>query len=759
MVSSEELLRHAATFHQAGQYAEAEELYLSILGTEPRHPDANYNLGLLALQLGQLERALQFLQAAWEADPSVGQYWLTLAECLLALGNFEDVQRLVDEAAKRGMKTPQVQQLRLLAKRGRERAAPPAALVEQALALFRAGRNAELESHVLPLLDQYPGWVLGWSALGAALQLQNKDAESVLRRAARLAPGDAEVQNNLGAFLQKRGRLDEAEDSLRAAVRLKPGFAEAHFNLGATLAELMRSDEALESLRRAVELNPGHAEAWQAMGALHNRMQRFDEAVACFQKALESRPDWVEVHGDIGSALQGQGRISEAKHCYRRVLDARPELARAYSNFLFCLSHDASCGAEEIFREHRKFAARFESPLQGEWGDYSNIPDPERPLHVGFVSADLFNHAVANFIEPVLRHMAHNPGFVLHAYSNRAMEDETTRRLKGYFARWDMVADLPDGDLARKIRADGIDILVDLSGHTGYNRLLTFARKPAPVQASWIGYAGTTGLQAMDYYITDRFFLPEGKFDRYFTEKIARLSASVPFLPSVYAPPVSGLPALENGYVTFGSFNRLSKISHAVVALWSRVLRELPDSRMLLGGMPLDGGYGELIEWFAREGIAGERLEFHPISGMSAYLGLHRKVDMCLDTFPYNGGTTTFHALWMGVPTLTLVGETPAARSGASILGQAGLNEFVVEDEADFVETGRYWASHLAGLAELRAGLRERFAQSASGHPKVVAEEVEGALRIMWRRWCAGLSPESFQVDCRRNFDVVEESA
>ncbi|HCI14196.1 MAG: hypothetical protein A2063_02480 [Gallionellales bacterium GWA2_60_142] len=758
MISSEELLRHAATFHQAGQYVEAEELYLSILGAEPRHPDANHNLGLLALQLGQPERALPFLQTAWEADPSVGQYWLTLAECLLALGHFEDAQRLVDEAAKRGMKTSQVQQLRLLAKRGRQKTAPPAALSEQALALFRAGRNAELESHVLPLLDQYPGWVLGWSALGAALQLQDKDAESVLRRAAWLAPADADVQNNLGVFLRKRGRLDEAVESLQAAIRLKPKLAEAHFNLGAALADLRKFDEALQSLRRAVELRPGHAEAWHCMGALYSRMHRFDDAIASFRMALESKPDWIEVRGDMGSALCGQGRISEARDCYRRVMEANPALASTFSSFLFFLSHDESSGAEEIFREHCKYGDRFETPLRGEWGDYLNTPDLERPLHVGFVSADFYHHAVANFIEPIVRHMSSNPGFVLHAYSNRAMEDETTLRLKGYFAHWDMVVGLSDEALARKIRADGIDILLDLSGHTGYNRLLTFARKPAPVQASWIGYAGTTGLRAMDYYITDRFFLPGGTFDHYFTEKIARLSASIHFLPSEYAPPVNDLPAQGNGYITFGSFNRLSKISHTVVALWSHLLRELPDSRMLLGGMPVDGGYEQLIEWFTQEGIASNRLEFHPRSGMSAYLGLHQRVDICLDTFPYNGGTTTFHALWMGVPTLTLVGETPAARSGASILGQAGLDEFVVRDAADFVERGKYWAGHLSELSELRAGLRERFAQSAAGQPGVVAENIERALRAMWRRWCAGLPPESFRVDSRDSIDVVVES-
>jgi tetratricopeptide (TPR) repeat protein len=656
MSGQDELLHHAATFHDAGRYAEAEELYLRILAAEPMHPDANYNLGLLALHFGRAELGLPYLQAAWKADPLVRQYWQALAECLLALVRFEEVLSLTGVAVKHGMQTPQLLRLSFFAQRGLDRTPPPDDVAEEVLALFRSGRNAELEQRLRPLLAEYPGWGLGWKTMGAIMLYAGRDAEEMLRRVVALAPQDAEAYKNLGV------------------------------------------------------------------------------------------------------ALLDSGKIVDAVACYRKSMEIEPQGADVYSNLLFCLSHDESIGAEEIFREHCKYGDRFETPLRGEWGGHPNTPEPERPLHVGFVSADLYNHAVANFIEPIVRHMASNPGFVLHAYLNRVVEDDVTVRLKSYFARWDMVVGLSDEALARKVRVDRIDILVDLSGHTGYNRLLTFARKPAPVQASWIGYAGTTGLRAMDYYIADRFFLPKGMFDNYFTEKIARLSACVPFLPSEYALPVKDLPALGNGYITFGSFNRLSKISHAVVVLWSRLLRELPDSRMLLGGMPVDGGYEKLIEWFAQEGIASDRLELHPRSGMDVYLGLHQRVDICLDTFPYNGGTTTFHALWMGVPTLTLVGETPAARSGASILGQVGLDEFVVQDAADFVVRGKYWAGHLAELSELRAGLRKRFAQSPAGQPKVVAENIERALRAMWRRWCAGLPPESFGVDSRDSIDVVVES-
>jgi predicted O-linked N-acetylglucosamine transferase (SPINDLY family) len=248
----------------------------------------------------------------------------------------------------------------------------------------------------------------------------------------------------------------------------------------------------------------------------------------------------------------------------------------------------------------------------------------------------------------------------------------------------------------------------------------------------------------MDYYLADRFFLPPGQFDSQFLEKIAYLPAGAPFLPSQDAPPVNALPALGNGYVTFGSFNRLNKLSPSVIALWAQLLRALPDSRMLLGGMPEESKYGTLIEWFAREGIPLERLSFYPRGAMAAYLGLHHRVDICLDTFPYNGGTTTLHALWMGVPTLTLAGRTAAGRSGAAILGHAGLEALVAHDAADFVQKGLFWAGHLAALSDIRSGLREGFAKSAMGQPAMVAAGVERTLRIMWQRWCAGLPAESF---------------
>ncbi len=916
MMNINETLQQAISHHQAGQLPEAEDLYLRVLQTDPGHPDANHNLGLMALQLGKAELGLPYLQAAWEADPSIGQYWLSLTECLLAMGHSEDALLLIEEALKRGVNSPQARQLLARANGSYNRALPPASNVQEVMALVNSARPAELEQRIRPLIDLYPDWAFGWNALGIALQQQGKDGVAAIRQAVSLKPDDAEMHNNLGMLLKEQEMLDEALLSFRKALQIKPNYAKAHFNLAVTLQSKGRLNEAIASLRQALKIKPDFADAYSKLGILlrangqldealkslrkaikispnlaeaHNTLglvlqalgqpavalssvrkaleidpnyadahvnlglllflsEQYDLAQASFSRALEIapdnadthlnfglirqaqgeldgalasfcqaikiRPDLAQAHKGLGEVLffmghldaalvstkralelkpdysdaylalgniqKAQGKLEEASasyrralelepdtsqaynnlgiisavhgqlgaaiECFRRALQSKPQDAEVYANLLFFLGHDETVDARTLFAEHCRFADRFEAHLRASWPRHTNSRDPQRCIQVGLVSADLCNHAVANFIEPVLAHLASYPQLSLHAYYNNIIEDSITQRLRGYVKHWHQIAGLPDAALAEKIRADGIDILLDISGHTAKHRLLTFARKPAPVQASWMGYPGTTGLKAMDYYLSDRFLLPPGQFDDQFTEKIVQMPVSVPFLPFDGAPPVNPLPALSNGYVTFGSFNRPSKLSRAVIALWAQLLRALPDSRMVLGAMPEVGKYNTLIEWFAQEGVSRERLDFHIRSGMVHYLNLHQQVDICLDTFPYNGGTTTLHALWMGVPTLTLAGGTIPGRTGAGVLGHVGLEAFIAHDAADFIQKGLSWAGNLAALSDIRAGLRERFAKSAMGQSATVAAGVERALRIMWQRWCAGLPAESFEV-------------
>jgi predicted O-linked N-acetylglucosamine transferase (SPINDLY family) len=372
----------------------------------------------------------------------------------------------------------------------------------------------------------------------------------------------------------------------------------------------------------------------------------------------------------------------------------------------------------------------------------------ERRLKLGFVSGDFYDHSVGTFLEPVLRTLVTSQELELHAYDTnpKRHNDTVAERLRRTFFRSSAVASLSDQELARKIHDDGIDILIDLSGHTANGRLPVFAHRPAPLQVSWLGYPGTTGLTAMDYYLADAGWLPPGRFDRQFTEKLVYLPDRWAFEVHAAAPSVGVLPALQSGALTFGSFHRPMKLNDEVLAMWSGVLRALPDSRLLLAGIPLTGSEQRLREKFAAHGILSDRLLIHDRCPMDRYLTLHHQVDLALDSLAYAGGTTTMQSLCMGVPTLTIEGATPQSRAGVGILANIGLDGFVARDAADFVARAEYWAAHFSELAAVRAGLRERLLGSAAGNPALIAGHLEQALRHMWRRWLGGQPAQTFST-------------
>jgi predicted O-linked N-acetylglucosamine transferase (SPINDLY family) len=549
-----------------------------------------------------------------------------------------------------------------------------------------------------------------------------------------------------------QGRCPEALVAARTLTAAFPRSGAGWKTLGALLWWAGNHDEALRPMQHSARLLPGDAEAQSNHGMALLHAKRVDEAIKSFERALRIDSAFAAAHYHLGLARLQQGRYAEAQVSLDIAVSLKPEYLTAevepcHSILLFLYSHDAAIDANTLFAAHRRYGSLIEDPLKAVRPRRLNPRDPDRVLRIGFVSGDLKNHAVAGFIEPVLERLHKYPGAELHAYYNDTLQDAVTARLRSHFMGWNFVSDLSDADLALLIEKHQIDILIDLSGPSGLNRLHAFARKPAPIQVSWIGYPGTTGLRAMDYYLGDRYWLPPGQFDRHFVEKLVYLPAAAIFQPEPAAPQVVALPALATGHLTFGSFNRLGKINTATIGLWSQLLRALPASRLILGGIPQSGEHQQLIDRFAAEGIARERLAFHPRGRIETYLALHHGVDMCLDTMPYNGGTTTQHALWMGVPTLTIAGTTPAGRQGAGILARVGLDEFIAADAAEFVAKGVRWATELGALAELRGGLRERCRQSPSHQPDVLVRALDAALRRMWTRWCADLPAESFAVD------------
>lgn len=767
-----ETLERAIALHRGGDLAGAEALYRAIVEREAGHADAHYHLGVLLMATERAAAALPHLQAALQANPSEGQYWIGCIDALIRVAQVDAARRMLEVAGEHGLRGDAVEALRQrLQEAGNSGAAgeaarqaggaPAPATASQAAKapakrraghfeptekerarlqrLFAQENDEELEAAARRWSERYPESGFAWNLLGAARQRRRQfsEAEAFYRRALDAEPELAEACFNLGRMLQLRGAGIEAERLFRRAIERPGDFLEAHFSLGEVLSAMRRFAEAEASYRRVLKLRPELAVAHNNLSIVLRRLDRPGEAEESARQAVAFDPQLAAARSSLGAALQDGGRLGEAAAAYREAIALDPELAAAWHGLLFCLSHGGETDPAALFAEHLRFADRFEAPLRARWPRHGNVRDPERVLQVGFVSGDFRQHAMANFIEPMLAALGKVEGVELHAYSNHAFEDAVTERIRGSVRHWNRVFALSDEALAEKIQADGIDILVDLTGHTANNRLLTFARKPAPVQCGWIGYLGTSGMQSMDYYLADRYYLPPGEFDGFFTEKIVYLEAVAAFRPSEGWGDVGPLPALANGYVTFGSFSRVSKLSREVIALWSRLLRELPEARMLLAGMPSDGRDGVVRGWFEDEGIAAGRLEFYPRCDTAQYFALHHRVDLCLDPFPFTGATTTGNALWMGVPTLTLAGKTVPGRLGAALLCHAGLEDFVARSPEEFVEKGMAWARDLENLAALRAGLRARVLASAISQPELVARSLTEKLREMWRTWCA----------------------
>ncbi len=762
------------TLQQLKRLDEAEASFRRALQLAPTHIDAQYNLGVTLQSLERLDEAESFIRGVLAAKPEYAEGYNTLGSILQG-------QERLAEAESCFRRATEIE--------------PSYAEAFSNLGgvLHTMGRSNEGEIYCQRALEIKPDLIVAFNHLAVILESLGRfeAAEECCRRVLALDPSYADAYNNLGAILMGRDRMDEAEASCRRAIEIDPDYEQAHNNLavillgrggllkaeascrralvinpeysqaynnlGTILQSLGRRDEAETCHRRAIQLKPGYAEAYSNLGVTLRETGRLVEAEGYLRKAIELKPDFSDAHMNLGAVLKDIGDLEGAERSFRQALKYNPDSDIAFSNLLFCRSHNPTVDAMTLFAEHCRFGERFEAAYINAPKRYENSRDPDRRLNVGFVSGDLRNHAMAYFIEPIFEHLSGHTQIVMHAYSNHSVEDDVTQRMRARFAYWNVVYGLSDDALDKKIRADRIDILIDLSGHTAKNRLLTFARKPAPIQGSWMGYPGTTGLRSMDHYFSDRYLLPPGEFDDQFTEKLVHLPASAPFLPSQDAPSINELPALANGYVTFGSFNRTSKISRSVVAVWAQILRAVPDARMVLGGMPEDGKYANLIEWFIEEGIARERLDFYQRSNMADYLKLHHKVDLCFDTFPYNGGTTTLHSIWMGVPTLTFAGDTVAGRTGAGVLSHAGLQAFIAYDEKEFVRKGVEWAGDLQALAEIRANLRERFSSSAAGRPELIAAGLAHALRMMWRRWCDELPPVSFQVERQVASDELKE--
>jgi len=542
-----------------------------------------------------------------------------------------------------------------------------------------------------------------------------------------------------GNAMEDQGRLGEALEHYENAIGIAPKLVRAHLNRGNVLMQMGQMALAHKSYETALIIDPGYAAAHFNMGNAYLRSNQPTAALRCYDKAMAIDAAFVECELARANVLDDLGQFDAALDGCRRVLERRPDFFEAHSNLLFSHNYRGSYRAEWMLADARRFgavAARH-ARIARSWG---NSRDPDRCLRVGLVSGDLRSHPVGYFVEGILDALARNASgrLALHAYSTTTDSDAVSTRIRSHCRAWTSIAGVPDSVAAGKVVEDGIDILLDLSGHTAGNRLGLFAWKPAPVQATWLGYWATTGLAEMDYLIADPVTLPPSE-EKYFTERIWRLPETrLCFTAPNESIDPGPLAALANGYVTFGCCNNLSKMNDDVVLVWGRILRAMPTSRLLLKAKQLneESVRQDVEQRFSRQGIGADRLMLEGPSSRADYLTAYRRIDIALDPFPFPGGTTSAEALWMGVPVQTLNGEHFLSRQGAGILTNAGLPDWIADNTADYVTRTVAHASDTDALAALRNVLRQQVMASPLFDAQRFANHFEAALRAMWRQWC-----------------------
>ncbi len=691
-------MRRAVTYHQQGMLESAEALYRKVLAEAPDNPDASHLLGVLSFQRGEATQGVELIQQATRIDPDNWAYFNNLGT-----------------------------------------------------ALKNAGRVEEAIDAYLRAIDLKPDHHEPHYNLGVALADAGRTEEAIerYRHATTLKPDYCEAFNNMGNALKSMGRLDEAIDSYQRAIKINPDYAKAYNNLGSALSGRFKFKDAVAAFQRAIALNPEYHEAYNNLGAALKDRGQLSAAIRNYRKAIALKPDYYEAHNNLANALNNQGKLEEAVTAYRHALDIKPECHEAHDNLLLTLQYLPDHDPAQLRAEHDHWDVRHARHLAEEAPPHGNDRSPDRRIRVGFVSHDFGRHPVGYFLVAYLA--AHDPDAVeVVCYSDRVQEDDMTETIRSHSALWRRTVGVRDEPMADQIREDGIDILVDMSGHTAKNRLMVFARRPAPVQVTWLAYPGTTGMAAMDYLIADRWVAPPGMDDAY-AESLLRLPESyLCYEPPDYAPDVNSLPALENGHLTFGCFNNLAKVTPAVISLWGRILRAVPDARLLLkyrsfNDKAVQDRYRELL---AGEGIAEDRIDLIGASASHVtHLSHFNRIDVALDPFPYNGTTTTCETLYMGVPVISLAGQTFVSRQGCGILENVGLSDWIPRSYDAYVERAVTCVDQLDALNALRGTLRQRVADSPLCDAGRFARHLEAGFRQIWRRWCDGMDPWAVTVE------------
>lgn len=703
------------------QYDEARRRYHRVLAHDPDHRATLVNLGGLEVAHGDLGEARQILERTVARYPEFPEAWINLASALRRQGRHEEARAANERALA-------------LAPDSNE------ARMQLAITLDVMKEYASAERLLHEVIAANPSVPQPHFLLGNTLRGQGHldEAELAFRRADSCPGGYPDALVNLSMLLIHMGRMGEAEQVLDEALRRQPESVEAYGNLGVVLMSLRRPAQAEAAFRRAIEIDSQQAGPHINLSNMLYMAGRHSEAEAEAKLALEIESDNVDALINLGATLNSQGRHAESIAAMRKVVELHPDNALAWSNLLFTLNYREDLSPLQMLEEHRAFGRQY-TPAPGSGPDFSQWDrKPDRKLRIGYVSPDFRNHVVAVFFEPVLD--GHDRSrFEVICYFNHNEADTTTHRIKQKADYWRDIAALTDDDVERIMLQDRLDVVVDLAGHTARNRLPVLARRVAPVQVTWLGYPNGTGLETMDWRITDGRADPAPDTDAHYAERLYRLPDTfLVYRPHAESPPVAPSPCASTGQITFGAFNNYVKITDEMLALWVRILEGVPGSRLWVKTLALgDRNVRDLAMARYREaGGDPARVELSgPTASYQDHLAGYGRVDVALDTFPYHGTTTTCESLWMGVPVVTLAGGHHAARVGVSLLTAVGLESCVARSADEYVAKAVELASDRDALATLRAGIRPRVQASALIDESRFTRELESAYRDMWRQW------------------------
>ncbi len=741
---------------QLGLIDETEKCFQTFVELQPRIAEGYFNLAKTQATLKQPEKAEKNYQRAIKLKPSFAQAYNNLGTLQAALNKHIEAEQNLRHALDIQPNNPNTYRNLgiLMQHQGRLEEAEKA--YQQAIEL-QPDFSGALED-LAGLLIQTQCYEAAEPILLRAIQVQPSNANALVKlgkiyflreefikagqcysKALTHNPNHVDAHIDLAAVKEKTGELQLALEHYRKALTLAPDNMRAHNNLSIILCLMGAHEDAVSSANTALRLDPSSPEAYNNLSNALYKLGRLEAAADALKKALFYRPDDAETHANLGRVLLLQGKVTESFASHRRTLELQPDLSSAHSLMLYAMNYSLEFSRDEIFKAHIDWAEKHETPRK-QARTHSNTAEAERRLRIGYVSPDFRGHSVAFFLEPILANHNQNT-FEIFCYSDTFKTDQTTKRMQSLSNHWRQCCGLSDTAVAEMIIDDQIDILIDLAGHTDNNRLTMFAGQPAPVQTSYLGYPNTTGLQSIQYLITDQHCDPAPEMDAYYSEKLCRMPG--PFFcyqPPSTSPPVSLTPALKNGYITFASYNNLAKIGEDVVKLWSNVLKAVPDSRLRFQCLSLNDPptRARFEHLFATYEIDTKRIDFTAAKDFDTYLSGHADVDIVLDTFPWNGHTISCHALWMGVPVITLAGNRHSSRMGVSILTNLDLNDCIANSESEFIAAAKLLTQDTQQLARLRQELRPRLQASKLCNSQEFTQNLEQQYRRVWRKWCTG---------------------